>query len=93
MDNNERAPEVVVFIEVVVVVLVEVVVVVVVVVVAEAVVVLSVVGGSSHLEFLSKHRALPFASRALVGAQGITFSHAVFFPVGRFLLNSWPASV
>ena len=51
--------------------------VVVVVVVAEAVVVMTVVGGSSHLEFLSRHRALPFALRALVGAQGNTFSDEV----------------
>ena len=83
--------------------------VVVVVVVAEAVVVMSVVGGSSHLEFLSKHRALPFALRALVGAQGNTSSYEIrgeplsehrasrlvmrFVSVGRFLHNSWPASV
>ena len=53
--------------------------VVVVVVVAEAVVVMSVVGGSSHLEFLSKHTALPFALRALVGAQGNTFSYEIRF--------------
>ena len=83
--------------------------VVVVVVVAEAVVVMTVVGGSSHLEFLSRHRALPFALRALVGAQGNTSSYEIrgeplsehrasrlvmrFVSVGRFLHNSWLASV
>ena len=83
--------------------------VVVVVVVAEAVVLMSVVGGSSHLEFLSKHRALPFALRALVGAQGNTSSYEIrgeplsehratrlvmrFVSVDCVLHNSWHASV
>ena len=51
---------------------------VVVVVVVAAVVVVTIVVGSaccSHLEPLSEHRAMSFALRALVGAQGNTFSY------------------
>ena len=83
--------------------------VVVVVVVAGAVVVMTLSCSCSHLESLSKHRAMPFALRALVLAQGNTFSYEIRSgPLSEhratrlvmrlvsavwFLHNSWPASV